>query len=390
MSLIEKKVFGLILAVCLFLYTAHYLVVGNMVWGDGRYYYSYTRSWVIDQDIDFSNESQTQPFFFNSIVTPAGKLLNKYSIGTPILWLPWFVMAHLISLGLSMVSSIPADGYHHLYRIFVGLGSVFYGWLGIFLAYKTAKKITNKSSALLATVIIFLTTNLIFYTGIDPVNSHPSNIFISSWLVYLLVNNSTKLNFKKFFSLGCLVGLIALIRPQDAIFILPLLLLTFKENLKSFIASLVGFGVVFSLQLLTWLIMIGSITNPYGLLGEGFNWFNPQIIKVWFSSNNGLFYYSPTLIISIWGWLKNIKLNKWYGYGLGLFLIQSYIVGSWHGWWGGASYGARMFLSLTVFFVIGLAGWLKEYKIKTKYVVGVTTILLILNILQITKLLLSN
>ena len=116
------KIFISLLIASTLIFLAHYLIVGNGIWGDGRYYYAFTRSWVIDKDIDFSNERLVDPFYFDDIPTPIGRVGNKYSIGTPILWLPSFIAAHAISLIAHLINpKILADGYGHIYRIFIGV-----------------------------------------------------------------------------------------------------------------------------------------------------------------------------------------------------------------------------------------------------------------------------
>jgi len=354
------------------LMTGHYLATGNIVWGDGRYYYAYTRSWIIDKNIDFTNEAATHPFFFESIVTPAGKLLNKYSIGAPILWSPWFILAHLFTL---------SDGFGHSYRFLIALGSVFYASTGIYLSMLAAKKLVGEKAALLATIALWLTTNLIFYSGIDPVNSHASSIFVSGLLVYLLTFYP-KINF---IFIGGLTGLLTLVRPQDGIWLLGLLWLFPRKILK----LLLGFVPVAALQLLTWYLMIGSFTSPYVLLGEKFNWFKPELLPVWFSQNNGLFYYAPVLLLSLWG-LWRQRQTSWAKLGLGLFFIQSFVIASWHGWWGGASYGARMFLSLTPLWLLGLAYFIRDKKLSHWQLTTVIFLLTCLNFFQIFRLLSLN
>jgi hypothetical protein len=61
---------------------------------DRVYYYAYTRSIVIDHDLDFTNEFAARPPTSGAIFRN-GRQLNKYPIGTPILSLPAFAVAAL-------------------------------------------------------------------------------------------------------------------------------------------------------------------------------------------------------------------------------------------------------------------------------------------------------
>ena len=66
---------------------------------------------------------------------------------------------------------------------------------------------------------------------------------------------------------------------------------------------------------------------------------------MWFSANNGLFIYSPIILLSIIGLILMIKHKSILGLYIGiLFLIMSYIFASWWNWWFGCSFGARSFV----------------------------------------------
>jgi len=88
------------------------------------------------------------------------------------------------------------------------------------------------------------------------------------------------------------------------------------------IAHLLVRGVGFLPQILVWKYIYGEFASPYFLGGEKFNWQNPQIQKNRLLSLAGIF----------------------------LFLAQTYLISSWHIWWGGAAYWGRMFVSLMPFF----------------------------------------
>ena len=72
---------------------------------DGIWYYMYTRSLVIDHDINFANEHE---YFYSKDplkkeigimrVTKIELISNEYLIGLGSLWMPFFIIAHAISL----------------------------------------------------------------------------------------------------------------------------------------------------------------------------------------------------------------------------------------------------------------------------------------------------
>ena len=400
------RVFFALLILSLTLFLARYAISGNCIWGDGRYYYAFVRSWVIDRDIDFSNERLVDPFYFDDVPTPIGRVGNKYSIGTPLMWLPGFVSAHLVSLiGEFLGLPLKPDGYGHLYRIFIGIDSVAYGIAGLFLAYLVTAKLTRPTSALIATLTIALGSHLFYYLSLDPANSHPPSVFISSLILFTflrLTQHQTspltlgnghgpkhlstqavgRLTPIYLIALGLLTGLLAMIRNHDLIFALPTIIWVLFQPLRPipkikllslFIFSL---GIGFSLYLLTVLKLYGTLTSPYLLLGESFTFSRLQIIPILFSSNNGLFLFSPILLLSIFGLWSLSRSKHFIGLsGLILFLVQTVILSSWSGWWGGESFGGRMFLSLTPYFILGLAHTLSRLKTATTYTLTLSSII---------------
>lgn len=375
----KNIVFFLAFLLGAFVFLAHWWVVGSAVWGDGRYYYSYVRSLVIDGDLDFKNEIE---YFGEPVVlTKTGRVANKYSIGPAIFWLPGFLLAHLIARG---------DGYSHIYQVLVGLNSVFWGVFGLWFCWRTARQYFSKNSAFLAVMAVWLGTNLFFYTAVDPINSHSVSFFVASSLVYLTFGKELG-GLGQLGMLGLLVGILGMIRTQDLIFALPVGIWILKKKINFIkIIIFITFIILGILpQILVWKYLYGEFRSPYLIGTERFNLLNPQIFGVLFSRNNGLFYYSPILILGILGMLG--RLGEWWAWaGILLFLFQTYIVGSWHSWYGGAAYGGRMFISLMPFFILGLAATIRRFK-KIKIINFIIIIsLIILNFYSMIKFLIIS
>jgi hypothetical protein len=370
-----------------FIFLAHYKIVGSGVWGDGRYYYSFVRSLVIDRDLSFENELKY--FGEPTILTKTGMVANKYSLGPALLWLPFFVIAHIIVKG---------DGYSYFYQIFTGLGSVFYGVLGLYLSLLLAKEYFSEKIALLATLGIWLGSNLFFYTAVDPINSHAVSFLIASVIIFAWQKFNQEKKVYQLAILGFLIGFLAMIRTQDIIFAAPLLILSLKDLKKNarmiLIRTLVFLLFIligFLPQLIVWKTLYGEFKSPYLIFGGKFNWLTPQFLTVLFSSNNGLFYYSPILLFSLGGFFNLFKKScSLATSGIFLFLLQTYIVSSWHIWWGGASYGGRMFTSLMPFFIIALGAFINWLGKKQIIFYPILIVLMILNFRMIIKFLLAT
>lgn len=364
----ETILFFLIFVFAAFVFLAHYWVVGSAVWGDGRYYYSYLRSAVIDSDLDLENEFVALGMPVEKTTT--GMVVNQYSIGPAIFWLPFFLLAHGISLLLRGIGFfVLPDGYSHLYQIIVGLGAVFYGVGGLWVSFLLARQYFSSKVALVSVLGIWLASNLFFYTAVDPVNSHAVSFFVASLLVFLWDRYFSSVSFKRLAILGLLTGVSGMTRAQDLLYGLIWLIwaLTTSDGgpakpglLRGKVVGLTVFVLAIFLamlpQLYLWRLFFGQLNSPYLVLGNTFDFLHPRILAVLFSANNGLFTYSPILIIGLIGLIGLVGKKPMISFaGLGLFALQTYLIGSWSVWWGGAAYGGRMFISLMPFFIMGLA-----------------------------------
>jgi len=393
----KKSIFVFALFFALAVFLAHYWIVGSGVWGDGRYYYAYLRSAVVDHNLDFRNEFEH--FSCPLELTKTGRIANKFSIGPALLWSPFFLVFHLKASFLNLLGiNLITDGFSHLYQIATGLAAVFYGILGLWLSFKVVEEYFSLKIALISTFSLWLASNLFFYTAVDPINSHAVSFFVASAIVFTLIKYSREGKGRQLAILGLLTGLLAMIRTQDLIFLVPILAWLLKEGQKEIrlafnkVSIFLFFVLVgFLPQLGVWQILYGELKSPYLIQGETFNWLRPQILLPFFSSNNGLFYYSPILLLAIIGLFLARKRSFLVMGGIFLFLLQTYVVASWHTWSGGEAYGGRMFISLMPFFIIGLAAFLERYnKKRWGLICSVLLALVVLNFVSIVKFLLTH
>jgi hypothetical protein len=92
------------------------------------------------------------------------------------------------------------------------------------------------------------------------------------------------------------------------------------------------------------------------------NWTSPVLFKVLFSSNHGMFSWTPILILAVVGLAFLIKRDALLGAGsLLTFLAFYYLIASYPDWDGISSFGNRFFVSLTPIFILGLAALLSSF-----------------------------
>jgi hypothetical protein len=357
-------------------------VDGQLIGSDGIGYYVYVRSLVLDGDLDFANEYRhygvSGPL---AGPTVTGHMANKYAIGPSMLWLPFFLAAHLMALLAGALGlGGAADGYGYLYQAAISLGSIMYGTLGFWLAWRSARRFCSQAASLWAVALLWLGSNAFYYMVFEPSMSHMASLFsvallLWTWLAYFYRADRPRLSQAAL--LGVAGGLVILVRLQDAPFLaIPYgygglrLLGALRRGERAEARRWLGLGLmagaltllVFSPQLLAWRSIYGAwVANPYLADHDpAFSWTSPQIGAVLFSTFHGLFSWHPIYLIALAGLLRLRRGDGGLLAGLlAVLACELYIVAAWWAWWQGDAFGGRMFLNGMWIWVLGLAGALE-------------------------------
>ncbi len=357
---------------------------------DDGHYFSYVRSAVIDRDMDLLDEYERLGIT-DYRLTPAGIPANKYSIGLPLAVLPFYALAHTAVLALNSLGfGLESSGYSIPYQLSFSLGSIFYGYLGLLISYRLARRYYAEEAAFLSVSFIFLASNLIYYFVREPFMSHLVSFFAAALFFYMWsVTREGEGGKRSFFVMGLSAGLMVITRQQDAVFLLvPILdgaIGFFKERrLPWFLTArglfpfTAGLAPAVIVQALVWKLIFGSfLVYSYG--GESFIYAaSPKIVQVLFSSKHGLLSWNPVIIFALIGLAFFMKEERRQG-GLLLaaFLLQLYVNASWFMWWFGHSFGHRAFISAAPVFIIGLAALFEKLDRKGLIAWGITTAVLL-------------
>jgi hypothetical protein len=382
----------------LFLFLLSLPLVNPWVRGDGVGYYAYVRSALIDHDIRFEDDwLAANPTFLASRVdssghllpdqyTPTGYVGNHFSVGPSLLWAPVLASVHVVVLSLDRLGAhIPANGYSRPYLIAMGITTALYGFLGLWFSYLIARKYTGAPWALAATFGIWWASSLPVYMYFNPSWSHAHSAFGVALFLWYWDKTHSGRSLAQWMLLGLIAGLMADIYYPNAI----LLLLLGVEALAavgdasdagskrsrvwvSLIPCWILFAIAFIVALLptfvTRKILYGNFTASGYPPIASWNWTSPAFAKVLFSSDHGLFSWTPLLLLAVVGLLLLWKRERLLGGSLILvFLAYFYFIASYPDWDGLSSYGNRFFVSLTPLFVLGLAAllaaladWLKS------------------------------
>ncbi|OGJ22238.1 MAG: hypothetical protein A3J60_02320 [Candidatus Pacebacteria bacterium RIFCSPHIGHO2_02_FULL_46_9] len=358
---------------CLFLLAAGMYVVGvakvgSTTWGDSIYYYAYTRSLVMDRDIHFANESvePSLPFPNPPTINAQTQLVsNNFSPGTGVLWIPAFVVGQTLVLTLAVFGlPVLTNGYSLFTQTVVGVSTVGFGTLGTYFFIRGLRLLFPQKIVTQTTVSFLLTTQLLYYLALDPLNSHTASFLFASVSFYLWVSiwQKRSITWRQAIMLGASLGTLALIRNQDVLtgsILIGSLLVRISQKAHAVqrvsVILLVAIAIG-SIQLATNWVLFRTWQSPYLLHGQTLSWLAPDFLRVLFSPGNGLFRYAPIAGLSLVGLFAFVKTQKSLAICCTLvFFAQLYVIASWGPEIVGGPYGSRMFVGTLPFLGVGLA-----------------------------------
>jgi len=334
-------------------------------------YFSWVRSAVIQGSLDVTDEFDHYAIGKVRPTSPVGYKANPWGVGTPLLWTPLYLVAHML-VGLARIFGATAepDGYSWPYPAACALSSAIYALAGLMLLKIIIEERLGKSPARPAVFAIWLASPLVFYMSANSLMSHACEFFAIVLFLFLWVRTE-EYGPGRWFLLGLTGGLAMCVRIQNA----PILALaalfccldafgTGKPLLlrvRSVVWLGIGGLVGFLPQLITWRVVFGSwlLTNPYAPSGETFDWSSPHLLDVLFSSTRGLFPWVPAAIPGVWGlFILSKRQPRLAAMLVPHALSQVYVIGSWHVWWGAASFGPRLLTGILPALALGLAAFL--------------------------------
>jgi hypothetical protein len=359
--------------------------------GDGVGYYAYLRSAMIDHDLRFENDYlAANESFVISHVDAQGRLLprlytktgyveNHFSVGPAILWAPVMLVVHgTVLLADHLGAHVAADGYSRPYLFAMAFTTSCYGFLSLFLTFQITKKYFRGPWTFLATVGIWLASSLPIYVYFNPSWSHAHSAFTVALFLWYWERTRPQRTPAQWTILGLLAGLMGNVYyPNAILLIFPALEVGCKifasrrdsgeAHVRTQRLALGGgvFLVSFLVGLLptfvTRQVIYGSpFATGYPPISS-WNWTSPALLKVLFSSDHGMFSWTPILILAVVGLLFLIRRDFLLGAGCLLtFPAYYYFIASYPDWDGISSFGNRFFVSLTPIFILGLAALLSS------------------------------
>lgn len=353
---------------------------------DGKGYYDYLPAMFIYKDLNFNYTDTLVTDFYNHKtynvgINPEinGKKIDKYFIGTSLVEMPFFLVAHQIALNNSEYAP---DGYSIIYQRFISYSALFYLFLGLFFIRKLLRlrKVPLLWIVVLQLAVLFA-SSLMHYANAEASFSHVYSFAFVAAFIFLVTLYSQSGKSRDLYLAALVFGIIVLIRPANGMVLvfIPFLYDNFKlladdikrlftKDIKQLLIAFLIAGLVIFIQPVVWYLQTGLFyVKPYS--NETFDFTKFHLHDFLFSYRKGFFVYAPVFLVLIalgsYGFLK--KKNFWKtGTFLLAFLFVTYVLSSWWVWFYGGSYGARVMIdyySLIVVFASS-AFTLKSYRFK--------------------------
>ncbi len=349
---------------------------------DDTFYFSYLTSPMFDQDLRFENDfylsDNSVDLIRRELSDPneRGHLKNYFALGTPLLWLPFYGSVRAAAwIAQALPGPAPAwslDRYSAPFLWAVSLGTLFWGMLACLLMYETCRLRFRPRAALHASLGMTVASPLLGYVFQMSTMSHAASAFAVALLLFLCLKFRHLRSGWSYIALGLALGLVTMVRWQDAIFVLIpagffIAQLLNRRGSRPGFSPLFGaamgglaFLMVVSLQFSYWKATLGRwITMPQP---EGFmHWTQPEIVNLLFSGWHGAFYWHPLLLLGVLGVLGGLFRLRWSRlapahWAMVVTLIVAFYINSCvEDWYAGASFGMRRFSSIVPLLALGLA-----------------------------------
>ncbi|MEO8071090.1 MAG: hypothetical protein ABI652_06785 [Acidobacteriota bacterium] len=347
---------------------------GRVVFGDATHHFVQLRSAVFDRDLDFRNEyfriyglrgDEPGTEWITTDLTSTGHVRNYMPVGPALLWAPLYlaVTGGERMLSAAGIGSRP-DGFSRADQTVPGVTGILASTLAAWICWRLTRRYTTDRTAAMATIAVWLGSHAIYYSLVSPSYSHAASMLAASLFVSRWLSTRRQPSSRHFAELGALAGLAALMRWQDALLlVLPLFdavtrPASWRDRALGAAAAGSAWLVAFSPQMIVWNVLYGQpLAMPQG--PSFLRWTDPHPFDVLFSTNHGLFTWAPLLLFATVGLALFLARRRDLRLPVALVLLFSwYINAAVADWWAGEAYGARRFLSLFPFFVLGLAAWI--------------------------------
>ena len=352
-----------------------YSPTDNWSW-DPSYYYAQIRSPIIENDLDFRNETETHGIATK--VTVTGLQGSPWPIGPGILWSPFFLLAHVLVL---MINPARATGFTSPYIALVSFSSALYGLAGLFVLYKTCRIYAEKYISFLTVLLCLGATPLFYYIFRQPIMAHSTGFLVAAmlFLYYLLLMGERTSRKWSGLGFGVLLGLNFLMRWSGILFVIFPMTYFAREIIRAFrakdspevrrlVVQIVLAGVSFGLTISPQLALWQRLYANFLVMPQGTNTFVASILplnifKVFFDTNRGILFWCPFVLIGMLGIFRIPNREIRISTAICVF-SQVVLIGYRNDWYSGGGFGARYFIELLPLLAVGFVCLVEGFSLK--------------------------
>jgi len=308
-----------------------------------------------------------EPYYLKKV---GNHYLSFFPVVAPILSLPVFALLYVFNLPinfevLGILGKLSA-------MIMVSLSAVY--------MYKILLQLdSGKKWALRLSLVYAFATNVFAHSS-QSLWHNPASHLLLNMGIYFFLKFSDNYSKVYMFLAGILLSLSVVNRPTNAVIVgLLSIYFLYRYKLKYFMYFFIAVLIPIILYL---------IYNNYYFISLGNQGYITQFIRNMtarfpesffgslFSPSKGIFIYTPVFLFSIIGFIVSIKNKNWFYITTGITItLYILILSKWNHWYGGYSFGYRMFVDLISLFVILLVPYIKsDYYEKTKVIFVISVI----------------
>lgn len=317
------------------------------IWADKAGYYIYLPSFFIYNFNADSMPTEIDKKTGSGFIIENGKIKTKYPYGVALMQAPFFITCHYVS----KLFGFNDDGFSILYNKTINISAVIYSFFSLILLFLFLKRYFSEKTSFFTLICLYFGTNIFYYSIFETGMSHIYSFFLFVCYIYLapFVFNTGRLIYCILF--GLIIGLIIVVRPINLMF-LPVCFIfnpvdfsVIKRKIKNYVLIIITASFVIVPQFIYWKYAFGNYFH-YAYGNESFsNILQPKLIQLWFSTNNGLFIYTPLIIFVLVGFYFLYKNSPLKSINIAIyFIFISYIFSSWHDWSYGCSFGCRPYV----------------------------------------------
>lgn len=378
-----------------------------MIWSDAEGYYLYLPATFVYGSWQVWDGQDGLAMLSCCAVNDTGLVKTRYTYGVAAMQAPFFLAAHAWATTFQGAGTPPpadyliqhpdpstqnlyhrkysvlrgqATGFSDTYGLGLVISTAFYTTLGLWLVRRVLRKHHSSVVATFTTVLLLGATNLYYYTAVEGGMSHAYSFCLFAAFLWLVQGWMERPQWNWSLKIGACLALIFLIRPTNVLIALLLVLwevYSLKElsaRVKVLLArwpqflTMAGMAVLLMVpQMLYWRHAWGAWL-VWSYEGEGFsNALHPKVLQVLFSYQNGLFLYTPIMVLAVAGMVMGWRRRQQSGLAMAIiFLLATYVFASWWAWWFGGAFGHRCYVEYYALLALPLGmvvAWIWEHRL---------------------------